>query len=156
MSGADSVVVVQGDAEQMPAPSSGAQPSPIEVVIDDAPKMKLPENWPANATLLQDGTVNLSLEKPVQFKHKEADGSLRDGDYYPNLHLQRLTGKHKQKQFDAKNAYELEILMFGTSARLDEGRARLLYEAMDQADIAAVTRVIRFFTTPGQLTGPAI
>ena len=46
--------------------------------------------------------------------------------------------------------------MFGMSARMDDGNARLLYRHMDQADIAAVTRVIRFFTTPGQLTAPAI
>ncbi len=152
------VTVIQGD-QGVPALSTERETvarDAIEVVVDEAPAVTLPDYWPASAKLLLDGSVILTLEQPVQFKLRDADGTIRDGTRYERLHMQRLKGEHKKKQFAAKDAYELELYMFGASAQLDAGKADLLYRAMDQADITAANRVIRFFTTPGQKTGSAV
>jgi predicted protein tyrosine phosphatase len=43
--------------------------------------------------------------------------------------------------------------MIATSTGLSFGRARLVHDAMDAADIAAALRVVRFFMRPGRRTG---
>lgn len=126
-----------------------------DVVIEAKPQAALPEDWPEGAKLLADSSVILTLDWPVSFKMKEADGTIRSGDSYTTLPLRRLKGKHKQLLVNAaqKSAVEVEKALLGASTGLDAGKIELLYNEMDQSDIASAMAVINFFTGRGRKTG---
>lgn len=157
MSGADSVLVVHGgvvvDGE---IKASAAQAAPVaDVVMEDRPKATLPDGWPENAVLQPDGSVVLTLDFPVRFKLRDADGNIRPGDSYEELRLCRLKGKHKQALGAAaqKTQVDFEKALLGASTGLDAGKIDRLYGEMDQSDILSAAVVIGFFTGRGRKTG---
>lgn len=156
MSGADSVLVMHGDVMVgggVKSPSG--QTGPADVVMEDKPKTTLPGDWPEGAILQPDGSVILTLEFPVRFKLRDADGHIRLGDCYETLHLRRLKGKHKQLLVTAaqKGAVDFEKTLIAASTGLDAGKIDLLYNEMDQDDIAAAVFITNFFTGRGRKTG---
>lgn len=157
MSGADSVLILHGDVlVDGEIKSTGPQDAPIaDVVIEAKPRPDSPEGWPENAALQADGSVILTLDWPVRFKMRDADGNIRPGDSYESLRFYRLKGKHKQMLLAAaqKSGPELEKAFLGASTQLDVGKIDLLYAEMDQADIAAAMFITNFFTGRGRKTG---
>lgn len=157
MSGADSVLVVHGGVVvdgEIKAPDTQVAPV-ADVVMEDKPKAALPDGWPENAALQPDGSAVLTLDFPVRFKLRDADGNIRPGDSYEELHLCRLKGKHKQMLVTAaqKGAVDFEKTLIGASTGLDAGKIDRLYNEMDQDDIASAIFITNFFTGRGRKTG---
>jgi hypothetical protein len=113
---------------------------------------KLPPDFPENAKAVGDGSYQLTLDFPVTLRFVAADGTEKT-EVYKTLHLRRMTGAtHRLVREAPTDAFRAHVLM--VLAGLTLGRATLLEERMDPADMAAVLIVFRFFTTPGRRTGP--
>ncbi len=180
MSGADSVVVMQGDktVEKISRDQSAASnlgdvilkdpdlmppPSPAATSLDQLPvldaegnpakRYQLPLDFPENARPVGDGSYILKLDFPVTLRFKDSDGAIKE-EVYKELHLKRLTGA-KQKEIQLAKPEDLRAQSLASSSGISLGRAMLLMDRMDSSEIAAVLIIIRFFTTPGRKIGPS-
>ena len=152
MSAADDVQVVL-DPDLVPATPSAAAPLPVLTTDGDILRPQVPVDFPEGATLQQDGSVILQLYFPNKARIRFADGAGNVSERkFPTLHLNRLTGKHLREVRNGDPA-DLPAAALAAMAGISTGRALLLHDALDAADIGAYMRVWRFFTTPGQRTG---
>jgi hypothetical protein len=142
-------------AETIGYPELNEVPAPaLPVLEEDAPRRVdvLPADFPVNAKPFGDGSYVLHFDYPVHLQFKSADEKITT-ETHKSLHLKRLNGKGlKIIREAAPEDFRAQVI--AVTAGVSLGKARLLEERMDAADIAAVLIVYRFFTTPGRRTGP--
>lgn len=139
----DPDIGLQGDASSaLPVLEEGSVPVRQE---------SLPADFPEGAALQGDGSVILTLKYAVTLKFRDGAGVVTT-EPYKTLHLQRLKGKHRILLRNA-SPDDFRAQMISCSSGLSLGRAKLVHDGMDEADIAAVLKVTNFFMTPGRKTG---
>ncbi len=111
----------------------------------------LPPDFPVNAVMETDGSVMLTLRYPVVLKFRDAAGAVTS-ESYSALHMKRFTGKTLREVQSAPAAH-YAAQMIASSTGLMLGKAEILHDQMDAADISAVLRVGLFFIMPGRKTG---
>lgn len=151
MIGPDEVVVHQDpDAGAMAAPDAAGVPM-IDDASGDIKADDVPADFPANARPVGDGSFILKLAYPVSLKFRQADGKITE-ERYGELHLKRLNGRTHREIRQASDE-DIRPQMLASSIGITLGRARLLHDVMDAADISAAIRVVSFFIAPGPRTG---
>jgi hypothetical protein len=134
------------DLPVLGAPLSAAAPAVVAAA-------ELPRDWPAGAVLQADGSVIYTLAYPFTCRYRDQAGVVHNDPPVKTLHLQRLKGRHRKELSDAAKGDDFRAQMIASSARVDLAKAMLWHNEMDEADIAAVLRVVGFFMRPGLQTG---
>ncbi|MDA8049962.1 MAG: hypothetical protein M0002_08150 [Rhodospirillales bacterium] len=128
--------------------AGAAAPAPLPLLEEGTqPRAEeLPEGAVASAA-----GVELRLRYPAATKFRRGDGSVRE-ERFERLSFRRLTGKDLIAM-GAAEANRVGVVALGLALGIGEGRAGLLFDAMDATDCAAALRVIGFLSGSGQPTG---
>jgi hypothetical protein len=144
---------IAGDPDALPV-GAALKPSAMPILDDAGEAVKvdqLPLDFPANAKAVGDGSYILALDYPVTLRWGTQGGEEKSQEY-KQFHLKRLDGrKHKLVRDATPDMFRPTVLSV-MAEDVSIGRAVLLEERMDPADMAAVLIVFRFFTTPGRRT----
>jgi hypothetical protein len=107
---------------------------------------------PDAAALQPDGSVVLTLHRPVTLRYRAPGAQAVQEDTRETLHFRRLTGADMRAITQAA-AGDRAVLAIGRSAGIRPALMNLLFDRMDGADVAAAGDVVGFFLGSGRKTG---
>lgn len=143
----DEVLVIIDDPAGPLAAADAAIP-----VLDDEPDDKRAK-LPATAIRNDDGTVTLPLAFPRTLKFRSSStGAIREEEF-AELVMHRLTGADLIATSSASEGSRGWVAI-ARSARIAEGKMKLLFPILDASDANAAGQVVAFFLEPGRPTGP--
>jgi len=113
-------------------------------IVDEMPGDKLPKGASRN----DDGSVTLTLIKPVDVQIRDQSGKVRT-DTYDSLTFHHLTGADL-RAIRAAKAGDENIVAFARATRISEAVMNRLFDKMHIADINAGGEVMASFLTPSR------
>jgi len=126
--------------------ATGAVPVLSEDGAPAAPEL------PPGAVRQDDGSVVYTLRHPCAIKFRRvSDGATRE-EAVGSLHLHRLTGGD-MRAITAASPDMMTVVAIARSARMNEARMKLVFDAMDAEDAAACGEVVSSFLGTGRRTG---
>lgn len=115
----------------------------VVVVVDDesdgAPKKA---TLPPEAKLEDDGTVTLTLSKPVTLTVKKGSGKTSE-EVYGTLTFHELTGLDRRLVTQAP-AEQQEVLFVARAAKISAVRMNAIWDLLPMRDIKRIEKVITF------------
>lgn len=122
--------------------------TPSDVINEDADEIAA---LPRGATELEDGSVQVTLDRPITLTLKSRERGTRT-ESTDQLRFHRLTGKDLTEISNASEKIR-EKVAFALSARMNKARMNALFDRMDAADITRAGQVLEYFLGSGRKTG---
>ncbi|MFN4126917.1 hypothetical protein [Pannonibacter indicus] len=105
---------------------------------------------PRGAVEQADGSVILTLDRPVNITFQNSRGTRRET--VSTLQFYRLTGAHLTEITNAAERVR-ERVAFALSLRKNKASTNGIFDRMDAADIARASRVLEYFLGSGPASG---
>ncbi|MDB5377113.1 MAG: hypothetical protein JWR00_1559 [Rubritepida sp.] len=139
----DGDVVLLGDAQDE---GGEVDPNVVELREDGDDDTKLPDR----AVVRDDGSIFLTLLRPVTLKFKMASGIREES--FESFVFHPLTGAD-MRVIKSKPPESVTTTTISRSTRIQEGKINPVYDRMDARDTMDVERVLMHFLNSGRPTG---
>lgn len=147
-------VVREDEGDLVLAPVAGGldgsgDADPADPVVREDDPADIPV-LPRGAIEQPDGTVILTLDRPVNITFQNSRGTRRET--VSTLQFYRLTGAHLTEITNAAERVR-ERVAFALALRKNKAITNGIFDRMDAADIARGSRVLEYFLGSGPTTG---
>ena len=147
----DTAVPVLEEEGAAPVVAPSADPTVPTLREDDTAEE---DTLPAHAVLRGDGSVLVPWLYPDQaaIRYRKVSSEEVREERFPPLVMRRLTGAD-MRAIGAAEERDRAVVAIARSAKIQQGKMNLLYDALDAADAAALARVVSYFLGSGPQTG---
>lgn len=140
----DAAVVIDEQEEQDETQEIGGKQA--VVIVDDEDFHEAPKKatLPTAAVQNDDGTVTLTLSRPVKFTVKRASGKASE-EVYTDLTFHELTGLDRRVVSQTPEGQQ-EAMLIGRATKISSARMSAIIDLLPLRDIKRIEQVITFLS----------